>query len=71
MRDFSGQNPLILPPYLIFNRAAKTADEWDDDDEHDDEQRLVQALQALLATDCRREVNLGRYLPNEDPYLVR
>ena len=46
---------------------AKTADEWDGDDE----QRLLQALQALLVTDYHHEVNLGRYLPNQDPYLVR
>ncbi|PSP95296.1 uracil-DNA glycosylase [Halobacteriales archaeon QS_4_62_28] len=51
--------------WLIY--PIKEPVEWDGEDE----QRLVQALQALLATDYRREVDLGRYLPDDDPYLVR
>jgi uracil-DNA glycosylase len=41
--------------------------EWTDDDED----RLVDALTALLETDYRREADLGRFMPGEDPYLVR
>ena len=37
----------------------------------DDEDRLVQALEGLLASDYRREADLGRFLPNDDPYRVR
>jgi len=37
----------------------------------DDEERLVAALEALLDSDYRREADLGRFLPNDDPYLVR
>lgn len=41
--------------------------EWTDDDET----RLVEALQALLATDYRRESDLGRFIAGEEPYHVR
>jgi uracil-DNA glycosylase len=37
----------------------------------DDRERLVAALRALQETDYRREADLGRFLPNDDPYLVR
>lgn len=37
----------------------------------DDAARLVTALTDLQATDFRRESDLGRFLPGEDPYLVR
>ena len=40
---------------------------WTDGDEAD----LVGALTALLGRDYRREADLGRFLPGEDPYLVR
>lgn len=41
--------------------------EWTDDDER----MLRTALERLLATDFRRESDLGRFLPGGDPYLVR
>jgi len=40
---------------------------WTDDEED----ALVDALTALLETDYRREADLGRFMPGEDPYLVR
>lgn len=36
-----------------------------------DEERLTTALTELRATDFRRESDLGRFLPGDDPYLVR
>jgi len=33
--------------------------------------RLVDGLRELQRTDYRREVDLGRFLPDDDPYLVR
>jgi len=51
--------------WLVY--PIKEPTEWDGDDED----RLVQALEALLASDYRREADLGRFLPNDDPYLVR
>ena len=41
--------------------------EWTDDDET----RLIESLDALLATDYRRESDLGRFLAGEEPYHVR
>lgn len=41
--------------------------EW----ESDDDERLIDALTALQATDYRRESDLGRFLAGDDPYLVR
>jgi len=41
--------------------------EWGD--AHRD--RLVSALATLRSTDFRREADLGRFSPGEDPYLVR
>jgi uracil-DNA glycosylase family 4 len=41
--------------------------EWTDEDE----QRLVEALARLQATDFRREVDLGRFLGGDEPYFVR
>ncbi|MFB6161452.1 MAG: uracil-DNA glycosylase family protein [Haloferacaceae archaeon] len=40
---------------------------WDDGDDR----RLVDALVELQRTDYRRESDLGRFLPGDDPYLVR
>ncbi|WP_372480755.1 uracil-DNA glycosylase family protein [Halomicrobium sp. HM KBTZ05] len=51
--------------WLVYPIKEPTA--WDTDDE----ERLVRALEALLASDYRREADLGRFLPNDDPYLVR
>jgi uracil-DNA glycosylase len=48
--------------YPIKEPAEWTADEED---------ALVDALTALLETDYRREADLGRFMPGEDPYLVR
>jgi uracil-DNA glycosylase family 4 len=41
--------------------------EWDPT-HHD---RLVEGLVELQSTDFRREADLGRFLPGDDPYLVR
>lgn len=41
--------------------------EW----QSDEDERLVQALSALQATDFYREVDLGRFLPSGEPYHVR
>ena len=51
--------------WLVY--PVKEPTEWTGDDED----RLVQALEALLASDYRREADLGRFLPNDDPYMVR
>jgi len=51
--------------WLVY--PIKEPAEWTDDDED----ALVNALTALLKTDYRREADLGRFLPNDDPYLVR
>ncbi len=41
--------------------------EWDEDDAD----RLVAALTELQRSDYRRESDLGRFLPGNEPYLVR
>lgn len=41
--------------------------EW----QSDEDKQLVQALSALQATDFYREVDLGRFLPSDEPYHVR
>ena len=41
--------------------------DWTNDDEDD----LVSALKALLATDYRQEAELGRFLPGDDVWRVR
>nr|WP_279294748.1 uracil-DNA glycosylase family protein [Haloarcula hispanica] len=51
--------------WLVY--PIKEPAEWSDDDED----ALVDVLTALLKTDYRREADLGRFLPNDDPYLVR
>ena len=51
--------------WLVY--PIKEPAEWTDDDEV----ALVDALTALLETDYRREADLGRFMPGEDPYLVR
>jgi len=57
--EVSGSGWLILP---ITDPAA-----WDEGDEAE----LVAALEALLDRDYRREADLGRFLPDDDPYMVR
>jgi uracil-DNA glycosylase family 4 len=42
--------------------------EWSDGEAAE---RLTNTLQTLLATDYRRETDLGRFLPGEERYLVR
>ena len=34
-------------------------------------ERLREALETLLGTDYRREAELGRFMPGDEPYLVR
>jgi uracil-DNA glycosylase len=45
------------------------ADPADWEDSH--AERLEQSLETLLATDYRREADLGRFMPDDQPYLVR
>jgi uracil-DNA glycosylase len=40
---------------------------WDDDHA----ERLRESLETLLATDYRREADLGQFMPDDRPYLVR
>lgn len=58
-REVVGAGWLVLP--------IKDPAEW----EEGDADRLVTALTELQATDYRRETDLGRFLPGDDPYLVR
>lgn len=51
--------------WLVY--PIKEPADWDEGDE----QELVQALEALLSSDYRREADLGRFLPNDDAYMVR
>ena len=57
--ELSGSGWLILP---VKDPAA-----WDDADED----ALVTALEELLDRDYRREADLGRFLPDDSPYMVR
>jgi uracil-DNA glycosylase family 4 len=51
--------------FLVF--PIRDPAEWDD--AHHD--RLVDALRELRSTDYRREADLGRFDPGDEPYLVR
>ena len=51
--------------WLVY--PIKEPGEWTDDDED----ALVEALQALQETDYRREADLGRFGPTGESYLVR
>ena len=51
--------------FLVY--PVRDPSEW----EADDDERLVEALRTLRATDFRREVDLGRFLPGGDTYRVR
>ena len=51
--------------WLIY--PIKDPDEWVEGDR----EALVEALLALQQRDYRQEVDLGRFLPGEDPYRVR
>jgi uracil-DNA glycosylase len=57
--EVSGSGWLIYP---VRDPAA-----WDDSDEA----ALVTALENLLARDYRRRADLGRFLPDDNPYMVR
>ncbi|ESP89645.1 uracil-DNA glycosylase family protein [Candidatus Halobonum tyrrellensis] len=57
--EMRGSGWLVMP--------IKEPAEWVDGDDD----RLVEALETLQATDYRRETDLGRFLPGEDPYRVR
>jgi uracil-DNA glycosylase len=51
--------------WLVY--PVKEPADWTDGDRED----LLEALRTLQETDYRREADLGRFLPNDDPYLVR
>lgn len=57
--ELRGSGFLVYP---IKDPAA-----WTDDDER----ALVDALTTLQQADYRREVDLGRFLPGDEPYFVR
>jgi len=57
--EIPGSGWLVLP--------IKDPATWTDDDESD----LIGALSDLLSRDYRRQADLGRFLPGEDPYRVR
>ena len=57
--EISGSGWLVLP--------VKDPAQWTDDDE----QALIAALEDLLSRDYRRQADLGRFLPDDDPYMVR
>ena len=57
--ELRGGGWLVLP-------TAEPA-EWTDDTDD----RLTRALETLLATDYRRETDLGRFIPGGDSYRVR
>lgn len=57
--ELDGSGWLVVP--------IKDPAEWADGDA----QRLVDGLAALLAKDYRQVSDLGRFLPGEDPYMVR
>lgn len=57
--EVKGSGWLVVP--------IKEPAEWTDDDE----QALIDGLEALLATDYRQEAELGRFLPGDDVWRVR
>lgn len=57
--EIRGSGFLVVP--------IKDPAEWDADD-HDE---LVAGLLTLQSTDFRRETDLGRFIPGDEPYLVR
>ncbi|KPN31398.1 uracil-DNA glycosylase, family 4 [Halolamina pelagica] len=57
--ELLGSGWLVLP--------IKDPTDWADDDDD----RLVEALETLQATDYRRESDLGRFLPGGESYHVR
>jgi uracil-DNA glycosylase family 4 len=57
--ELRGSGWLVVP-------IADPAD-WEDDHA----ERLRESLETLLATDYRREADLGRFMPDDQPYLVR
>jgi uracil-DNA glycosylase family 4 len=57
--EIRGSGWLVVP-------IAEPAD-WIDDEA----EQLKSSLQTLLATDYRRETDLGRFHPGDEPYLVR
>jgi len=57
--EIRGSGWLVVP--------TKDPTEWDDDDAD----QLVAALTELQRSDYRRESDLGRFLPGNEPYLVR
>ena len=59
--EIRGSGWLVVP--------VKEPADWTDDGE--EAEQLRSSLQTLLATDYRRETDLGRFLPGEERYLVR
>jgi uracil-DNA glycosylase len=51
--------------FLVY--PIKNPREWTEDDEAE----LVATLTTLQQRDYRREVDLGRFLPGDEPYFVR
>lgn len=57
--EMRGSGWLVVP--------IRDPSEWDPGDAD----RLVESLQELQRTDFQREADLGRFMPGEEPYLVR
>jgi len=57
--EISGSGWLVFP--------VKDPAQWTDDDE----QTLIATLEELRSRDYRRTADLGRFLPSDDPYMVR
>jgi len=57
--EVSGSGWLVLP--------VEDPAQWSDDDER----ALVAALEEVRSRDYRRIADLGRFLPSDDPYMVR
>ena len=51
--------------WLVY--PIKDPAQWSDDDER----ALVDALEAVRSRDYRRRADLGRFLPDDEPYMVR
>ena len=64
MRSYHGTE-ILGSGFLVY--PIRDPAEWDEGD-HD---RLVAALEELQSTDFRREVDLGRFLPDDENWRVR
>jgi uracil-DNA glycosylase len=76
LRTYTARPPDEPAPHAVEIRGGgwlvlPVADPRDWTDEGGEADALVDALVELRRTDYRRESDLGRFLPGDDPYLVR